>query len=310
MRKFFTLIIGCALFCSFGLLPSANAQDEFMGKVIDTMVAAVQDNYISVVEKLQRDGAGASTNYLSQPGFVPLPEDFMRRMAFDIFFKHKGSKQKEKFDFKVTAGLLGLRKMTATSLSEEEKALLIANIIDRIVRATRTTYATMVVRKLKRDGFGASLSYTSQKGFVPLPAVFIRQISSGVISKQQLSEEKETLFAFLVRSRWNLNAQNALRNNFELQGWKALAAQQENHLASGNPLKTIAWKPYVQTMQDKMYFLSADPASSQSCVACHNQWERKKEIQGFRNAQGVEVGKVFKRHELMGALSILVALNQ
>ena len=38
--------------------------------------------------------------------------------------------------------------------------------------------------------------------------------------------------------------------------------------------------------------------------------EKKPEIQQRRKAQGVEVGKTFRLHELMGALSINVPLSE
>jgi len=56
-------------------------------------------------------------------------------------------------------------------------------------------------------------------------------------------------------------------------------------------------------------YLSADPGSAIACITCHNRWEGKPEIKKLREKQGVEKGKIFQMHELMGALSINVALT-
>ena len=114
-------------------------------------------------------------------------------------------------------------------------------------------------------------------------------------------------------SRWNLNAQQGLRSAFEHRGWAFLVQQQEAHRATGQPLKALDWQPYVEVgrlrNQPVLRYFSADLASAQACVTCHNAWEQKPDIQQRRRQAGVEVGKVFERQELLGAVSITVPLQ-
>lgn len=96
--------------------------------------------------------------------------------------------------------------------------------------------------------------------------------------------------------------------------WKFLVGQQEEALKAGKPINGVQWKPFVRvaTVNGKrtLRYLSADPASAIACVTCHNRWEQKPEIKQRREAKGVGAGKVFRMHELMGALGINVSLGE
>lgn len=192
-----------------------------------------------------------------------------------------------------------------------QKALYAAKVVDGLIRATRKHYTQMVVKKLKNDGAGASLEYESAPGFAPLPAVFIRRVVFETAYQQTLA--KEWLYDTSLVSKWNLNEDRSLQSTFIKRGWDALIQQQSDHLATGKTLKDLRWQPHVEVGQFKgqpvLKYLSADPASARACVTCHNAWESKEEIQTRRRQQGIEVGKQFQRHELMGALSIIVPLR-
>jgi len=192
-----------------------------------------------------------------------------------------------------------------------QKAFTIAKVVDELIRATRKHYTDMVVKKLKGEGAGASLEYKADKGFVPLPAVFMRRVAFETAFQQGRADE--WLYNVALLSRWNLNEDQGLQGDFDQRGWEFLAKQQKDYLASGKPLKNIIWEPYIEAGrlrgQRVLRYLSADPASAKPCVSCHNAWERKEEIQNKRAKQGIEVGKVFERHELLGALSITVPLQ-
>jgi hypothetical protein len=189
--------------------------------------------------------------------------------------------------------------------------LAVAKAIDILIRSARAKYTQNVVGKLKNDATGASVNYRNQKGYIPLPAQYVRAIADDIV-KRQIEGAKGT-FNFFLRSRWNLNVNQGLQDDFEKKGWDYLIRQEVEAFKAGTPLKKIEWKPYVRVEdfngQKMLRYLSADPGSAISCITCHNRWERKPEIKKLREKQGVEVGKIFQMHELMGALSINVALG-
>lgn len=302
VRKLITF--GIAL--SGGMFSSVHAQEGQIAEVVDSVVASTLSTYTKVVEKLRQDGTGASADYSTKKGFVPPTDDFMRKMAFNTLFANKRSGEKQ-LGFSIKAGRL-VANVEEESLTDDQRALIVAKVVDGMIRSVRSTYTSEVVKKLKRDGAGASPRYTSQRGFVPLPAVFVRQVASDVDTAQS----GEQWFAMSLRSRWNLNRRQGLQGRFDHEGWEFLAAQQQARLASGQSLEKYTWEPYTKVMtlngKKTLRYLSADPAADVACVACHNKWESKAEVQSVRESQGVEVGKVFKKHELMGALSITVPL--
>ena len=192
-----------------------------------------------------------------------------------------------------------------------QTALAVAQVLDDIVRATRKHYTNMVVSKLQKDGTGGSLDYDSEQGYVPLPAQFIRRVLYETTYQQIADKNKR--YEIRLRSRWNLNEQQGLADEFEQQGWDFLVKQQQDQLAGGGKLKDIQWQPYIEVEQKKgqpaLRYFSADTASSPSCVSCHNALEATDKVQQQRKKQGVEVDKTFDHFELMGAVSISVVIQ-
>lgn len=209
-------------------------------------------------------------------------------------------------------GMLPEVKAQSDDSPEYQIALNTARTLDEMVRSTRSNYTKLVVQKLKKDGAGAALNYDSKNGFVPLPAQFIRKIIYQIVLKKRTSGDNYTKIG--LRSRWNLNELQGLGTEFEKEGWKFLIKQQEQQLAAGKSLKSIKWKPYVKRgiVGDTtvLNYLSADTASAKACASCHNAWEAKADIQKMRQKQNVEVGSVFKKYQLLGALSITVPIEE
>lgn len=191
-----------------------------------------------------------------------------------------------------------------------QKALAVAKVVDDLVRATRKHYTDMVVWKLASDGAGATLDYRKTKGYVPLPASFVKRVAFET-NARQIARNQWRYDVSLI-SRYNLNDLQGISAPFHKRGWNFLAKQQDQHLTAGQPLKDLIWEPYIEIGKSRgqvvMNYFSADPASSKACVTCHNGWEQKEETQARRKRQGVKVGKVFQMHELMGALAITVPL--
>ncbi len=196
--------------------------------------------------------------------------------------------------------------------SKYSREFAIAETVDTIIRSVRAKYTEKVVGKLKKEGTGASVDFAHKKGFAPLPVQYIRAIAYDITIRQR--KEKKQLFQLYLRSQWNLNIEQGLRDDFEKDGWENLVEQQEKALQAGKHLKQINWKPYVkiQTIDGKknLRYLSADTSTAISCVTCHNKWEQKDSIKGIRNKQGTKAGKIFKMYELMGALSVVVPIQE
>lgn len=184
----------------------------------------------------------------------------------------------------------------------------VAKSLDIYIRATREIYTREVVHKLEMEGGGADLDSDIHKGFIPLPGQFIRSVAFNIIAKQK--RLNQNFIEFVLRSRWNLNRVQGLQDDFEKEGSKFLAKQQE----SVQDLESIEWKPFIrlQTIEGKrtLRYLNADPASTKDCVKCHNRWEKKDVIKRRRERTGIEKGKVFRLHELMGVLSISITLDE
>ncbi len=314
MRKFesFIVIVMCCIGGAY--CPVAAAQNISEQEVVASMVESAIASYQSmIVDKLTGDGFGSDSEYSSRKGFVPTADAFIRRVSFDAIARNKKSKEKQ-FTYAYTAGGKGRLsvKINNSTLSLDQKSLLIAKILDSMVRSIRGTYTNVVVRKIRKDGAGASINYLSEPGNIPLPAVFVRAIFSDIAYKQSAAGAQK--FSLGLRSRWNLNPQQDLQDEFEREGWEFLSKQQAARLASGQSLKNYFWDPYVKTVtvgERRIFrFLSADPAAGKSCVTCHNQWEARSDIKTIRERQQVEVAKVFQRHELIGVLSINVGVDQ
>jgi hypothetical protein len=186
-----------------------------------------------------------------------------------------------------------------------KSAVAVAEAVDTMVCSIRSIYTKTVVVKLKNDGKGAKQSSELLRGFVPLPAQSVRNVALHLDNSP--SSDK---FKIELRSNWNLNPVQGLQGNFEVAGWKCLMRQQD---ASGNNLKAINSQPYVKfESRDEKKFLryfSADTAVVQACVGCHNSSESRASIKTMRKVANLKTDKTFNLNELMGAVSISVALN-
>ncbi len=182
-----------------------------------------------------------------------------------------------------------------------------------LVRAARAQYSKTVVQKLEKDGSGASADHLKKAGFIPLPAQFVRGVAEAS-SNQASNKGEDKIFEYFLRSQWNINPNQGVRKGFEKAGWEYLIAQQKEAEKAGIKYKDIKWKPFQRVEEvggeKVLRFLGADPASARACVTCHNAWERKPEIISLRKREGVETKKVFKMHELMGAISINVFIDK
>lgn len=186
----------------------------------------------------------------------------------------------------------------------EFKALTVAEVVARQAAASRTVYTEQVAAKLRRDGTGAaSEGYAHEPGNVPLPAQFLKLVG------RRASDDSEGLYRYRPVSKWNLDPGQGLRDDFQKWAWAQLEAQ--DSAAPGGPL---TWRT-VSRIEDiagqrTLRTLTADPAASAACVACHNALELRPEIITRRQADGVATAKQWRQHQLLGALEVQVPLSR
>lgn len=185
----------------------------------------------------------------------------------------------------------------------EYQAREVAEVVTRLAASGRSAYAAHVVEKLRADGFGPDVNYEQLKGYVPIPAQFLKLVG------KRASEESGGLFQYRPVSRWNLEETQGIRDDFQHWAWKQLEMQDQL-----DPQGPIAWKPVwrvdsvggVRTLR----YMRADPAVAQSCVNCHNMLEQTAEVINRRVRNGDDPGKQWKVNQLMGAIEVSIPLEK
>jgi diguanylate cyclase (GGDEF)-like protein len=185
----------------------------------------------------------------------------------------------------------------------EFQAVNVAEIVARQAAASRSVYAAEVAAKLAREGTGPHAASQINRGFVPLPAQFLKLVG------REASAKSDDLYRYKPVSKWNLEPSQGLGSDFQKWAWAQLEVQD-----LADPTGPIAWQPAwrfdtVNGVKTLLY-LRADPAAADSCVACHNALERTDEIVARRNASGVPAGKEWKLHQLMGAIQVEIPLDK
>ncbi len=133
-------------------------------------------------------------------------------------------------------------------------AIQLARVVTEQVATDRGYYTKNVVAKLKLESpdFKAGMNYHETKGAIPPPATMVRETS------EALGENAGYRYDLL--SRWSINAKKRLGDSFEERAWEALSRDPET--------------PYGEFLSEKSgvdyRYATADLASVQSCVACHN----------------------------------------
>ena len=205
------------------------------------------------------------------------------------------------FSLASVLGYLVVRDAVNTTI--ERQALAVAEIVASQATTARTVYAREIADKLRADGFGPSVDSASMPGHVPIPAQFLKLVG------RASSANSHKLYEYRPISKWNLDATQGLTDDFLRWGWPQLERQDQANLNA-----PIDWKPVsrfeVQDGRKVLRYLSADPASQMSCAQCHNAYEKRPEILVQRLAAGVQPGKQWQQHQLIGALSITIPLEK
>jgi len=186
----------------------------------------------------------------------------------------------------------------------EEQAKIVAEIVAIQATSARSVYSRDIALKLSQDGYGPSVKSHEMKGYVPIPAQFLKK--TGIESSKNAAK----LFQYRPVSKWNIDPTQGLNNEFLKWAWPQLE-QQGNRSSK----EAVNWK-FISRIEEGekgnrvLHFLKADPASAESCVNCHNSYEKTESIIQQRIANGYETGKQWKLHDLLGALYVTISLDK
>ncbi|MDJ0689121.1 MAG: DUF3365 domain-containing protein [Xenococcaceae cyanobacterium MO_188.B32] len=182
----------------------------------------------------------------------------------------------------------GSQTQAASGIAPE----LVVDYIHTVLLADRTAYTKHVVNRLKKlegkekaDGVvpAEATEGWKQTGGVPLPAQMFRLGS-------EVALENSDAFTYGLISPWNLNDNQAPRNEFEK---KAMAEVVE----TGEPYKgyqEIAGQTYYSAVYP-------DKAVAEACVTCHNT--HPVHLEKYPD-------KVFELNEVMGGIVINLPIDK
>ncbi len=189
----------------------------------------------------------------------------------------------------------------------EMEATRIADIVSTQILSDRAIYTKTLVGKLKNDGLGAARDWHQKKGFIALPAQFVRAVA------QHVDSQAEGLYSYKLKSQWNLNTDQGLVDSFDKWSWAQLMSQDKTHNYSSSN-EPQEWDPVYrfETVDGKqvLHYVKADPASASACVSCHNAYENREDVKMIRVSDGVEPGKQWELHQLMGAIRVNIPVSQ
>ena len=185
----------------------------------------------------------------------------------------------------------------------EFQARELAEVVARQAASSRTVYTKHVVSKLSRDGFGADLNSEHRRGYVPLPAQFMKLLG------EESRKSSSGLYQYRALSKWNLNKEQGLSDDFQRWAWGQLEQQDQKSLAKPSDWHSIQ---RVETVggERTLRYLRPDLATSEACVSCHNRLERTPEIIARRLENGVQPGKQWQLNQLMGAIEVQIPLEK
>jgi methyl-accepting chemotaxis protein len=136
-----------------------------------------------------------------------------------------------------------------------QQAIKMAHALALQISEDRTYYTKNVIGKLQQDGIPIAPNdskFHNEKGGVPLPATFVKEITEGINKRGHYKAD--------LISLWPINKAKGARNEFERAALQALANDPEK------PQETlIANNGHV-----RLVYVSADIAGAQACVTCHN----------------------------------------
>ena len=192
----------------------------------------------------------------------------------------------------------------------DQEALTVAEVVSEQVADHHGAQAANLVAKLVPNCEEAARDHLGNGGAVSLPAQFVPDVA------RQLNPKRRPAYSYSLLSRWDLNNQQGLGDDFDRWAWARLATQDMQFAGSGEvPGPTgFDWEPAYRFESRNgmkvLRYLSAQPARTPLCVRCHNEYEQIAQVAARRQAQDALPRKEWKLHELMGAVRVEVPVAQ
>jgi signal transduction histidine kinase len=176
--------------------------------------------------------------------------------------------------------------IAAWMMQQRTIAALEANLTKRAhslttqIMAEREYYASVIVPRVLDLGGSLGPDYREVHGRFPLPATFVREVS-------ELTGSTSQGFRANVISPWPINPDKGLRDPFQREAFASLAGRPTGEFVR------------IDTMEGRrvLRVLSADRASAQSCVDCHNAHPQSPKHD-------------FKLNDVMGGLEITIPMEE
>ena len=122
----------------------------------------------------------------------------------------------------------------------------------------RKQYTKNIIVKLKKDGIvdvHPNRDYAKIGGGIPLPATFVQEVSSKINEKG--------VYSYDLLSKWNINKEKGLNTDFEREAFDYL------YNKKGNEFSRFMVHNGIYSLR----YATADVASAEACVGCHNNHE-------------------------------------
>ncbi|KKK62101.1 hypothetical protein LCGC14_3007680, partial [marine sediment metagenome] len=145
----------------------------------------------------------------------------------------------------------------------------------------RKQYTKNIIVKLKKDGIvdvHPNRDYTNIDGGIPLPATFVQEVSSKINEKG--------VYSYDLLSKWNINKEKGLNTDFEKEAFDYLY----------NEKGEVFSRFMVHNGVYVLRYATADMASAEACVGCHNNHEESPR-------------KDFKLGDVMGVLVVNIPIG-
>lgn len=187
----------------------------------------------------------------------------------------------------LTVPLIAMASLTAAYLEHvrnqtnlQERLSQRARSLSHQIMADRQYYASVVVPRVKEMGGTLGPDYRETHGRFPLPATFVREVS-------EATGKLPNGYTINLISPWPINKDKGIRDAFHGDGFAYLRQNPSTQFIRTDTLEGRA----------VMRVLTADLASAQSCVDCHN-------------AHPQSPKRDYKLNDVMGGLEIVMPMGQ
>ena len=159
-------------------------------------------------------------------------------------------------------------------------AIELTKVVSTQITTDRAFYTKNVIGKLKKESadFKAGSDYHETAGSIPLPATFVRETSEAL--------DENAGYNYDLLSKWNINKDKGLSNQFEEQAWKNLSRDPKTPYAE-----------FISTGSGVEYRYATADVAAKGCISCHNEHPNSPK-------------KDFKHGDLMGILVVTAPVTQ